>query len=122
MLIAPRANLRFLHYGVSLPCGERVDNSGTPRSRSLRWTVDQGIDSLTQKTNRLLQVLNEQRAQVPAPVVWAGLELAAGINAWALELRHESMSHLHRQLIEIRRPTEPAAPAMVHPVAVTAEW
>lgn len=84
--------------------------------------MDQGTDSLTKKANRLLQVLNEQREHLPASVVWAGLELAAEINAWILELHHESTSHLHRQLVDIRRPAEPVAPVKVRPVAVIAEW
>lgn len=61
---------------------------------------------LAGKTNRFLQLLNEQREQLPAEVVWVGLDLAASLNAWALELYHESTSHVHRQKAELRRETE----------------
>lgn len=83
--------------------------------------MDQGLDGLTKKRNRLLQLLSEQRAQLPPKVVWAGLDLAASVNAWALELHHESMSHVHRHKDELRRETEPL-PTESAPSLTAAEW
>lgn len=83
--------------------------------------MQQDLDGLTKKTNRLLQVLSEEREQLPPQVVWAGLEFAANINAWALELHHESTSHLHRQKAEFCRSIEPPVPKRSPPVAA-AEW
>ncbi len=80
--------------------------------------MEQGLAG---KTNRLLQLLSEQREQLPAEVVWAGLDLAASVNAWALELHHESTSHVHRQKAKLRRETEPL-PAERAPSLTAAEW
>lgn len=65
--------------------------------------MEQGLERLAGKTNHFLQLLGQERQQLPAPFVWAGLEFAASINAWVLERHHEATSHLQRQKAELRR-------------------
>lgn len=69
----------------------------------------QAVEGLTDRANRFLALLSEQPQQLPAPVIWAGLELVASVNALMLELHHESTSHLHKQKAELQRRAEPSS-------------